>query len=34
MRWIAEFLTNFKGELIFISHDRAFMDSVTTLIRR
>ena len=30
MRWIAKFLTNFKGELILISHDRAFMDSVTT----
>ncbi len=29
-RWIAKFLTNFKGELILISHDRAFMDSVTT----
>ncbi|MDP9129147.1 MAG: ATP-binding cassette domain-containing protein, partial [Candidatus Binatota bacterium] len=30
VRWIAKFLTNFKGELILISHDRAFMDSVTT----
>ena len=30
VRWIARFLSNFKGELILISHDRAFMDSVTT----
>lgn len=30
VRWIARFLTHFKGELILISHDRAFMDSVTT----
>jgi ATP-binding cassette, subfamily F, member 3 len=30
VRWIARFLTNFRGELILISHDRAFMDSVTT----
>jgi ATPase subunit of ABC transporter with duplicated ATPase domains len=30
VRWIAKFLTNFKGELILISHDRDFMDSVTT----
>jgi len=30
VRWIARFLTNFTGELILISHDRAFMDSVTT----
>ncbi len=30
VRWIARFLTNFKGELILISHDRDFMDSVTT----
>jgi ATP-binding cassette subfamily F protein 3 len=30
VRWIARFLTSFKGELIVISHDRGFMDSVTT----
>ena len=30
VRWIAGFLTSFKGELIVISHDRGFMDSVTT----
>jgi len=30
VRWIARFLTHFKGELILISHDRDFMDSVTT----
>ncbi|HTF92708.1 MAG TPA: ABC-F family ATP-binding cassette domain-containing protein, partial [Verrucomicrobiae bacterium] len=30
VRWIARFLTNFRGELILISHDRDFMDSVTT----
>lgn len=30
VRWIARFLANFKGELIIISHDRDFMDSVTT----
>ncbi len=30
VRWIARFLVNFKGELILISHDRDFMDSVTT----
>ena len=30
VRWIARFLANFKGELILISHDRNFMDSVTT----
>lgn len=30
VRWIARFLRNFKGELILISHDRDFMDSVTT----
>jgi ATP-binding cassette subfamily F protein 3 len=30
VRWIAKFLTNFRGELILISHDRGFMDSVTT----
>ena len=30
VRWIARFLANFKGELILISHDRDFKDSVTT----
>jgi ATP-binding cassette subfamily F protein 3 len=30
VRWIARFLVNFRGELIVISHDRDFMDSVTT----
>jgi ATP-binding cassette subfamily F protein 3 len=30
VRWITRFLTNFKGELILISHDRGFMDRVTT----
>jgi ATP-binding cassette subfamily F protein 3 len=30
VRWITRFLSNFKGELILISHDRDFMDKVTT----
>jgi ATP-binding cassette subfamily F protein 3 len=30
VRWITRFLSNFKGELILISHDRTFMDRVTT----
>jgi ATP-binding cassette, subfamily F, member 3 len=30
VRWITRFLTNFKGEQILISHDRDFMDRVTT----
>lgn len=30
VRWIAGFLASFKGELILISHDRDFMDRVTT----
>jgi ATP-binding cassette subfamily F protein 3 len=30
VRWIARFLAGFRGELILISHDRDFMDSVTT----
>ena len=30
VRWIARFLADFKGELILISHDRDFMDRVTT----
>jgi ATP-binding cassette subfamily F protein 3 len=30
MRWLSEFLCEWSGELIIISHDRLFMDSVTT----
>ncbi|HEX6172409.1 MAG TPA: ABC-F family ATP-binding cassette domain-containing protein, partial [Candidatus Binatia bacterium] len=30
VRWIARFLASFNGELIVISHDRDFMDRVTT----
>jgi len=30
VRWVARFLANFKGELILITHDRDFMDSITT----
>ena len=30
VRWIARFLRSFRGEVILISHDRDFMDSVTT----
>jgi ATP-binding cassette, subfamily F, member 3 len=30
VRWITRFLSNFNGELILISHDRDFMDKVTT----
>ena len=30
VRWIAGYLTHFNGEVILISHDRDFMDSVTT----
>jgi ATP-binding cassette, subfamily F, member 3 len=30
VRWITRFLCNFKGEVIVISHDRDFMDGVTT----
>lgn len=30
IRWIIEFLRSWKHELILISHDRNFMDSVTT----
>lgn len=30
LRWLQNFLTNFDGELILITHDRSFMDSVTT----
>lgn len=30
VRWITRFLRTWKGELIIISHDREFMDAVTT----
>jgi ATP-binding cassette subfamily F protein 3 len=30
VRWVTRFLSSFKGELILISHDRDFMDRVTT----
>jgi ATP-binding cassette subfamily F protein 3 len=30
VRWLTQFLRNWKNELILITHDRAFMDSVTT----
>jgi ATP-binding cassette, subfamily F, member 3 len=30
VRWLIQFLRNWKDELILITHDRAFMDSVTT----
>ena len=30
VRWLIQFLRNWKNELILITHDRAFMDSVTT----
>jgi ATP-binding cassette subfamily F protein 3 len=30
IRWLTKFLTGWKGELILITHDRDFMDSVTT----
>lgn len=30
MRWLTSFLRAWKGELMLISHDRLFMDSVTT----
>ena len=30
MRWLVKFLKDFKGELILITHDRGFMDEVTT----
>ncbi|MDA8091406.1 MAG: ATP-binding cassette domain-containing protein [Nitrospiraceae bacterium] len=29
-RWLGQFLRNWQGELILITHDRDFMDSVTT----
>ncbi|MEW6550938.1 MAG: ABC-F family ATP-binding cassette domain-containing protein [Campylobacterota bacterium] len=38
LRWLREFLKAFEGEVILITHDRDFMDSVTThtmgIIRR
>ncbi len=30
IRWLTRFLNSWKGELILITHDRGFMDSVTT----
>lgn len=30
MRWLQGFLKNFEGEVILITHDRDFMDAVTT----
>ena len=30
MRWLTNFLRNWRGEMIIISHDRDFMDGVTT----
>ena len=30
IRWLIQFLRNWKNELIIITHDRSFMDSVTT----
>src|SRR5208283_3038157 len=30
IRWLIQFLRNWKNELILITHDRDFMDSVTT----
>jgi ATP-binding cassette subfamily F protein 3 len=30
LRWLKSFLRSFEGELILITHDRDFMDSVTT----
>src|SRR5271157_1874412 len=32
VRWLGRFLREWKGELILITHDRTFMDSVTTHI--
>lgn len=32
LRWLKFFLKNFKGELIIITHDRDFMDSIATHI--
>lgn len=30
MRWLSRFLREFKGEIVLITHDRGFMDEVTT----
>jgi ATP-binding cassette subfamily F protein 3 len=30
MRWLSKFLRSFRGEVILITHDRGFMDEVTT----
>ena len=30
MRWLSRFLREFQGEMILITHDRGFMDEVTT----
>jgi ATP-binding cassette, subfamily F, member 3 len=30
IRWLVQFLRNWKGEMVLITHDRDFMDSVTT----
>jgi len=30
LRWLKQFIKNFDGEVILITHDRDFMDSVTT----
>jgi ATP-binding cassette subfamily F protein 3 len=30
LRWLRSFLRSFKGEVILITHDKSFMDSVTT----
>ncbi|MDH7552824.1 MAG: ABC-F family ATP-binding cassette domain-containing protein [Spirochaetota bacterium] len=30
IRWLARFLQNWPGELLFITHDRGFMDSIVT----
>ncbi len=32
MRWLAKFLREFRGEVILITHDRGFMDEVSTHI--
>ncbi len=30
MRWLSKFLRSFRGEMVIITHDRGFMDEVTT----
>ncbi|MBN1114910.1 MAG: ABC-F family ATP-binding cassette domain-containing protein, partial [Oligoflexia bacterium] len=32
IRWLSDFLKKFRGEIILVTHDRAFMDSVVTHI--